>query len=297
MPLERLESPPSLPGLFAKALAGVAIPGRSGELPERRLALREQQIDLERVADYCRVCGFSLGQELPATYPHLLGFPLELELMGARSFPFPILGVVHVANRIEQQSAIPVDARADVVVWAERLRPHRRGRQFDLVTELALAGEPVWREHSTYLRPGAGGAEAPGGSELPGDPATRPEGTSERSEPSGEVAAVWKVPGGIGRRYGGVSGDRNPIHIHPLTAKPFGFGGAIAHGMWTMARCLAALDARLPDAVTTEVEFRKPLRIPGRVELRVAAADGGFDFALAPGGGGKPHLIGSAGPV
>ena len=294
MPLEELDSPPSLPGLYAKALAGIALRGRPGELPERRLALREQPIDLERVADYTRVCGYTLGSALPTTYPHLLGFPLELELMGARSFPFAILGVVHVANRIEQRRSIPVEARPDVVVSAEGLRPHRRGLQFDLITELALDGEPVWLEHSTYLRPVAGEGEPPGGPERSGDAASTPKDTGE---PSGEVAAVWKVPGDIGRRYGDVSGDRNPIHLHSLTAKPFGFAGPIAHGMWTMARCLASLDARLPDALTAEVEFRKPLRIPGRVELRIAAADGGFDFALKPRGGGKPHLAGSAGPA
>jgi hypothetical protein len=53
----------------------------------------------------------------------------------------------------------------------------------------------------------------------------------------------WRVPGDIGRRYARVSGDSNPIHLHPLTAKALGQPGAIAHAMWTKARCLAALEA------------------------------------------------------
>ena len=46
-------------------------------------------------------------------------------------------------------------------------------------------------------------------------------------------------------------------------AKPFGFERAIAHGMWTKARCLAAL--RLPDAFTADVRFKKPILLPSTV--------------------------------
>ncbi len=55
--------------------------------------------------------------------------------------------------------------------------------------------------------------------------------------------------------------------MHSLTAKPLGFPSAIAHGMWTKARCLAALEGRLPDAFAVDVAFRKPIRLPGRVEF------------------------------
>src|SRR5213076_2448555 len=86
--------------------------------------------------------------------------------------------------------------------------------------------------------------------------------------------AVWKLPGDIGRRYAAVSGDRNPIHLHPLSARLFGFPRAIAHGMWTKARALAAQEAELPDAYTTSVRFRKPILLPSRVEF--GARDGRF---------------------
>ena len=47
------------------------------------------------------------------------------------------------------------------------------------------------------------------------------------------------------------------------SAKAFGFPRAIAHGMWTKARCLAAL--RLPDAFTVDVRFKKPILLPSTV--------------------------------
>ena len=68
---------------------------------------------------------------------------------------------------------------------------------------------------------------------------------------------------------GGVSGDRNPIHMHALSAKAFGFPRAIAHGMWSYARVMAALGRHASGPVTSHVWFRKPILLPSRVDLVV----------------------------
>jgi acyl dehydratase len=272
-----LDAVPALAPLYAKAALGPVIPGKGGdEPPDHALAVADLEIDTERLADYARVCGFSVRESLPTTYPHVLGFPLAMALMTERSFPFSLAGLVHVANRIEQRAPIAVDSRPTVRVWAENLRPHHRGRQLDLVTEASVGGEVAWLEHSTYLRPGEGSGERPERGEDPFADAP--------------TAAIWNVPGDIGRRYAGVSGDRNPIHLHPLSAKAFGFPSAIAHGMWTYAHALAALEGHLPAAHTATVEFRAPLRIPGRARLRIAEGEGGWELALESLDGEHRHL-------
>ncbi len=85
--------------------------------------------------------------------------------------------------------------------------------------------------------------------------------------------------------------------MHALTAKPLGFPRAIAHGMWTKARCLAALQSRLPDAFTVEVRFRKPILLPGTVAF--ASSDDGDAIAFAVRGArsGEPHLEGRVEPA
>jgi acyl dehydratase len=133
----------------------------------------------------------------------------------------------------------------------------------------------VWRETSTYLRR-TGNGTGPG-------IARRTE-----SRPVGTPRARWRVPDDIGRRYADVSGDHNPIHLHPLTARLFGFRRAIAHGMWSLARCLAYYEGRLPDAYTVDVAFRTPILLPATVSL-TATAD---TFALHDHRTGKPHLAG-----
>jgi acyl dehydratase len=280
----RLDGMPALPPLYAKALAGsLPLVGGGGEgLPDHALEVEGLAIDRDHLAAYCRVCGFGLRESsVPPTYPHVLAFPLSMALMSERSFPFPLLGLVHIANRIEQRRPLAAGDRPSLRLWAEDLRPHRRGRQLDLVCEASVDSEVVWRGASTYLRRGEGGGSDGGRDESQGPPA-------------GDVAAVWSIPGDIGRRYAEVSGDRNPIHLHGLAARPFGFPSAIAHGMWMKARCLAALEGRLREALDASVEFRSPLRIPGRARLRLASTEDAFAIALESPDGERMHLVGEA---
>jgi acyl dehydratase len=53
----------------------------------------------------------------------------------------------------------------------------------------------------------------------------------------------WQLAGDVGRRYGMLSGDINPIHLHPATSRLFGFARPIAHALLLMARCEATLRA------------------------------------------------------
>lgn len=298
-----LSSSPIMPILFARAGAAM-IPGASrlplvagggGEIPDLTFVLEDVAADSDRVARYRDVCGFSAaggGAALPATYPHMLAFPLHLALMTDARFPFGAIGLVHILNRIVHHRPIAADERLSLRVRATPLEPHPRGKQFSTLTEVRVGDELVWEEVSTNLRrgrsdDGAGRAAAaldaidvPDASDLP-------------------EAETWELAGDVGRRYGAVSGDLNPIHIHPLTARLFGFPSAIAHGMWTKARCVAVLAPELPDAFTVDVAFRKPILLPATVAFASGDADTG---ALRFGVRGTddrttPHLDGQLTPA
>jgi acyl dehydratase len=256
---------------YARIALG-ALRRRPDTLPERELTRMDVRVDPQALAAYDRVCGFRLRDELPATYPHVLAFPLAMELMAGRDFPFSPLGLVHVGNTIEQRRPLRFDEPLDLRVRAVDLAPHERGTQFAVLAEAEVGGAVVWRDRSTYLH-----------REGKGDGSSRRDG----AEPP-TASAIWRVPGDIGRRYARVSGDANPIHLHPLTAKALGQPGAIAHGMWTKARCLAAMEGRLPDAYTADVRFKLPLTIPGRAAF--SFRDGEFEVHDAR--SGKPHLSG-----
>ncbi len=247
---------PLVPG--ASLLPFVA--GRGREMPALERTLSSVRVDPTHLADYARVCGFTLRDTLPATYLHVKAFPLHMQLMTDGRFPFPAVGLVHLENRITVHRPARVSEVFDLVVRATPIEPHAKGRTFAIVSEARVDGELVWEDVSTMLRRGKGSGEA----------------SQSVHQGDAEVAGApveWRLPGDLGRRYGAVSGDRNPIHLHALSARLFGFSQAIAHGMWTKARALAALEP-LPDAYTVNVSFKRPIFLPSRVTF--AAESGRF---------------------
>jgi acyl dehydratase len=279
-----LDSAPNLGKLYAKA--AVTTRGRGGDLPDDRIARNGVPVDPAHLAAYARVCLLPLTDTLPATYPHMLTFPLQMVLMSDRSFPLALPGLVHVRNRIDVLRAIGTDEALDLEVWAENFAQHRSGATVDLRAAVSAGGAEVWRSTSTYL---ARGATAPvGAPEAHIDVAV---GDLERP------AATWRIPDDAGRRYAKVSGDVNPIHLSGLTAKAFGFKRAIAHGMWVKARVLGALSGRLPDDLSVDVGFRKPLFLPSTVTLSTAQAGGGWDVAVRNADSGTEHVVGTIRPL
>lgn len=282
-----LSSAPGMLPLFGRA--GLAmIPGASklpfiggggGAVPERTLTLTAET-DRDRLAAYDRVCGFPLTDTVPLTWPHMLAFPLHLHLISAGDFPLPAIGLVHISNRIVSHRPIAAAETLALRVWAGPLEPHPRGTQFAIHTEARVGSELVWEEQSVNLRRGRPPeGEASDGLEIP----------SAEALPA---SATWRLPGDLGRRYGAVSGDLNPIHVHPLTARLFGFPSAIAHGMWTKARCLAALHPLHHDAVTVEVAFKRPILLPATVTFAEGREPGEVRFGVRDARKDTRHLDG-----
>ncbi len=285
------DAPGSLPLMLKAALPAVpgvsALPGvkKSGtELPDVTLVRRDVAVDPGHVAAYADVCGFPHKDTLPVPYLHMLAFPLHMAMLTDRDFPFPAMGTVHLENTITQHRAVTARDRYDVSVRAANLRPHAKGKVFDLLTEVTVDGGVVWDEVSTYIRRGKGDENAERGLDIP-------------VVENGGVE--WRLPGDLGRRYAAVSGDRNPIHLYGVTAKAFGFPRQIAHGMWSKARCIAAVENRLPDAVRVEAAFKTPVLLPATVRFTSASAtdDHGVAFSLVNPKNGAPHLTGRTGPA
>lgn len=289
-----LDSSPNLIGLYGKAALGaipgagalplLGIGGRSEQLPETTLVLPDARAETDRLAAYCRVCGFTLRDTLPPTYPHMLAFPLQMSLLTEEDFPFGAIGLVHIANSITQHRPIGVGEQLEIRARAAELRPHPKGRQFDVVSEARSGDELVWESVSTTLSRGSGAGEEQ--EEGDGDDFA---GTKFDSLPA---TAEWELPADLGRRYGAVSGDRNPIHMSEWTAKPLGFPKAIAHGMWTKARALAALEGELPSALEVAVRFKRPILLPGMVSFASSRQDGRIAFAVRDARKATPHLEG-----
>ncbi|WP_421548820.1 MaoC family dehydratase [Pseudomonas sp. QD4] len=277
----QLDAPPKLPELYLRAALRRKITGT--ELPESGLQL---WLDVEpsNLAAYRKVCGFAENGLLPPTYPHVLAFALQMQLLTARDFPFPLLGLIHLANRIRVIRPLGGIGRLQVGVRVRNLQAHAKGAVFDVITQVDDQLGPLWEAESRMLCKGV---------ELPGTPPA----DSLQASAALEELTRWPAPADIGRRYAKVSGDYNPIHLSAASAKLFGFPQAIAHGLWNKARTLAALAEHLPAAnIEIAVEFRKPVRLPSEVTLLSSAPGSSGDLQLM-GAGELQHMLGTWRPI
>jgi acyl dehydratase len=152
-----------------------------------------------------------------------------------------------------------------------------RGVEWDIDVLAVVDNQLVWSSTSTYLNRCKTGIAAVRQKEI------LPQGNTQN----------WTVAADIGRRYAKVSADYNPIHLSDITAKLFGFKQAIAHGMWSKARCLAALEDRLPNSgYSVDVAFHRPLFLPSEVVFNSCVNQQGESFSLHNKNSGVLHLLG-----
>ena len=145
------------------------------------------------------------------------------------------------------------------------------------MAEVSSRDEVVWRGVSTYLARGGG------------DETAVSEGPPDVDDLASRALVRLRFADDAGRRYAAVSGDVNPIHLHALSARAFGFDRAIAHGMFSFARVLASLGARVPAAGSSTVWFRKPVKLPSTTKLGVS--DDARLAVLVPTKGSGEYLV------
>lgn len=278
--LPDLTALPKTGPLFTRAALTARRKGSAGSsIPANTVTLRGLRLDAAHIAAYNQVCGLP-EDTLALTYPQVLAAPLHMHALIQPNYPFPLLGMVHIANLIEQSAPLSLEASYDLRVQVGDSRPVSQGLEVDIRTELLSGEQVIWQAVTTVLhrfKVKAGPRKAP-------------------PPPPPAVAAKYipfTVPEDIGRRYAPVSKDYNPIHLYATTAKAFGFPRAIAHGMWSVARCLGELLPQLDHApARLEVRFKQPLLLPGKVTLKYQTQADGFDFDLLAREGGKLHLSG-----
>lgn len=262
------------------------------KLPTATYIVDTLEIDQDNLADYRKICGFKFNNYVPPTYFAVLSQSLQMNMMVKEPFPFTMLGLVHIENSVTQYRPINGHAIFKMTVNLANLQDHNKGQQFDFITKVYENDELVWEGSSTYLSRQRSRDRQ---SNVAEKTVEKPTKIHEKPKATGnDIHNYWDVPEDIGRRYAFISGDFNLIHLHPLSAKAFGFPKAIAHGMWSKAKCLAQL-GDLPDKFTANVSFKLPIFLPSEVEMiaKYDSRDENIDFGVYAVKTDKPHLVGS----
>ena len=215
---------------------------------------KEAQVALEpkRLRAFLQVCpGWDDVQHLPPTYPQLAAAHLHLGLLGEEGFPFHPMGLVHVSNHIEQFTPLRADTPMIVRASVSPGEPHSKGRLINVRTEVrSESGDVLWQSLATAIKL------------APNQPRTKSKNDDadrERWRSSDTVQTTLKED--LGRRYGAIAGDLNPIHQRAWLAKPFGFPRHIIHGTWTLAWAIHPLLSS-KTRFSIDARFRRPVSLP-----------------------------------
>jgi hypothetical protein len=259
--------------------------GRS--VPRIEATLERVVLTRARIDAFARVAGSAPDHRCPLTLPHVAAMPLHLAILTSDAFPVRLLGLVHVENEIEQQRWLAADEPITLEASLEGYEDTPRGHEFCLETIASIDAHVVWRERSRFL------ARRP---RRAGDGKTR-SATEAAPDPPSVMTTSWHCDADIGRRYGWISGDMNPIHLTDVSARLFGFDRAIAHGMWTLGRIAHELGPQFPGgAVRLAASFRAPIGLPSWVMLHHWHTQAGVQFRLRDGEGERIHVEGIAQP-
>ncbi|MDQ0740027.1 MaoC/PaaZ C-terminal domain-containing protein [Pseudomonas sp. W4I3] len=280
-----IDPPPSRAQLLLAGVRGLRKPQPEAVplLPRERLVRPAVELSGGAIAAYGRACGFRPEQGVPLSYPHVLAFPLHLMLLTRPSFPYPASGMVHLANRIRQHQRLHEGDALRLEVFCERWVAHPKGQALSIATRAYGADALVWESDSLYLRRAVK------------NPLGEPWVDALPLQEDGLLRTQrWVLPADLGRRFAKVSGDFNPIHTSVIGAKLFGFRRAIAHGMWTLGRALAAQQpAGGLDRAEAHCDFKVPIFLPGQVALWSRPVTGPLrEFEVRNAAGDTPHMRG-----
>ena len=285
--LEYQHKGPKLFPMYAKAaiIPKGSASGKSRkdiQIPELTAKLTGVQTNLEALRAYRKLCGFETSTQMPATWPQLEAFSLHIRLMTDPKFPLPLLGMVHLRNVITQHRPIHEGECLDITCTTGGSKRTDKGLEFEMLTNIESGGRLVWEGVSTMLF------------RMPSEGGSKPKKVPEPPKPLTHEQGIHAAAD-TGRRSGKVSGDINPIHMNSLSARLFGFPKAIAHGMWSKAQCLSAMQRR-PDfrngAFRIEANFKKPLFLPGTASLSWDEDGKEWPFKLLNAKATAPHLDG-----
>ncbi|CAB9514393.1 Maoc domain protein dehydratase [Seminavis robusta] len=282
--------PPSLLSIYARAALGAVTKNHSlpssftatGILPNNnrvKLSLDIPEEDLPftinrlHVRQFRRVVDDNVSanlhtSEIPVSYLQCLLNCLPMNQLTHANFPLNIVGSVHESIQITSHNPIPIDAdtiplQARCFVHPEMELSDKQDWIFTVVTlvqdlNTEEQGEreednplPIMTITNKYRILNPQRNKLKNNSHTP--KTIQPPEQDYENQKHWKQLAKWNFPVDSGRKYASLNGDINPIHMHPLSAKLFGYKSCIAHGMHSLCKLWSVLE--------TNTEIQRNLRV------------------------------------
>ncbi len=249
--------------LFKRVDARQLMQFKPPTLPQR-IYTKTLNIDNAHYCSFCHEVDWPVSAHPHPLYLQMLSLPLQMQCLLDKKSPFPLLGLIHAANKVSVIEHFDLSEPFECRVRFNDVRPHSRGWEVDVMLEARQSGQLVYRAISSYLVIIKAVHVAPY--------TAKKEIHEECDTQDRELIAELIAHANTGRRYAKLSGDYNPIHLSSISARAFGFKKPIAHGMWTLSRAVSAFVSHQEHAellVVKEVNcrFKKPVFLPNEIHI------------------------------
>ena len=272
---------PSTVGNMTRALYPSAGLAKAGRFPSIVVSWTRHQVDRRHLDTFLGLTGLGASGHLPLLFPHVVSFPLQMTILTHPMFPVPIWGALQIRNHLLQHRRISTGEVLDLETRVAGQRFLEKGAEVDLYSTVRSGAEVVWESLNTFYYRGRFG---PPGEASP--LARSPDGAEE-------VYARWRMPSGTGRRFGGLTGDYNGIHLSSWYARLFGFKGAFLHPQLSLGLCMAHLAGREdPEGQRLDAWLKGPVYYNSAVTLRAAVSENDSVFALLADEDERPRIVG-----
>ena len=254
---------------------------------------RQVLVEKSPYQKYCEMVGWDAGWPLHPCYLQMLSLPLQLKCLTTPKSPFPVMGLVHMGNRIRLSSSYEIGVPVHLYASYTGVRQHHRGWEVDITVSGRQDRRRVYEATASYLvRINAAHVEPERNRQrYNSEPFVLPDGVA--------IYGDIEAKSGTGRRYAALSGDVNPIHLSRLSASVLGFRRAIAHGMWSLAASGSMIFKDHRQQVTSQTEsvllenrFISPLMLPGKAQVYATPAGNERQFIVTNTSVSAAHLQG-----
>jgi acyl dehydratase len=277
---------PSTVGNMARALYPSGGLAKAGRFPAIVVSWRQHQVDRRHLDTFVKLTGLRANGHVPLLFFHVVSFPMQMTILTHPMFPVPIWGALQIRNHLLQHRRIATGEMLDLETRVAGQRFLEKGAEVDLYSTVRSGAEVVWESLNTVYYRGRFG------------PADEASPLARSPEEIGEVHARWRMPSGTGRRFGGLTGDYNGIHLWSWYARRFGFKGAFLHPQLSLGLCMAHLAGREdPERQRLDAWLKGPVYYGSAVTLRAAVSESDSVFALLAYEDERPRIVGRWSPA
>ncbi|MFD2165416.1 MaoC/PaaZ C-terminal domain-containing protein [Thalassotalea euphylliae] len=190
-------------------------------------------------------------QRLPMSYLFNVGYRYLGQLLVQGPFPSGLMGLIHLSSDYEQHQQVDWSQPFDLIVRIDKLKNSKKGITYHLVTELLQSNDVCLTNFNKILDKAKGYRSAK---------------TRTIEPPHGQSLSERVLTARLARDYAKLSGDYNPIHLHPLFAKGLGLKSSIMHGMYNVHWLLTQLPPEQHQK-SVNARFNQPCYLPNNIEL------------------------------